>query len=148
MAQNESCTYKEGSLPSCAPLALAMVPMQESAEHAYEPAEALEKGTLFPGLDLPFMDYVASGRVEKTPLTELMALDFVAHELALYLNTHPNDGEAFKTWKCFVELAEEGRRRYVEMCGPVTRRDTAMFDSWVWPEDAWPWERRTKGGKG
>ena len=147
MANNDSCTYKEGPLPSCAPLALSAVPSQQSSKPAYDRAEALAKGTLFPGLDLPFMDYVATGPVEDTPLAELMALDFVTQELALYLDTHPDDQEAFETWKSCVALAEEGRKRYVEMCGPVTRRDTAMFDSWVWLEDPWPWNGTGKAGK-
>ncbi len=135
-----TCTYKEGALPSCAPLAVARVPKQSSSKPAYEPGEALVKGTLFPGLDLPFMDYIATGPLENTPLAELMALDFVLQELSLYLDTHQNDTEAFETWKAFTKLAEEGRKRYVEMCGPVTREDTAMFSSWVWPEDPWPWD--------
>lgn len=146
MAQNESCTYKEGPLPSCAPLALGTIPMQTAAEPAYESAEALVRGTLFPGLDLPFMDYVATGTAGNTPMAELMALDFVTQELALYLDTHPNDTEAFETWKCFTELAAEGRERYIRQYGPVQRSDTAAFDSWVWPDTAWPWEGGRKRG--
>ena len=79
MSSKESCTYKEGPLPMCAPLAVPMLAAQQSAEPAYESAAALAKGTLFPGLDLPFMDYIANGPVEDTPLAELMALDFVCH---------------------------------------------------------------------
>jgi len=136
----DTCNYKEGSLPSCAPLATTLVPKQRSSKPAYEANEALVKGTLFPGLDLPFMDYVATGTLENTPLAELMALDFVLQELALYLDTHQNDTEAFETWKTFTKLAKDGRKRYVETCGPVGRKDTAMFSSWVWPDDPWPWD--------
>ena len=146
MENNDSCTYKKGQLPSCAPLAVAMVPMQQSAEPAYDRDEALVRGTLFPGLDLPFMDYVATETLGNTPLAELMALDFVTQELALYLDTHADDREAFETWKAFTELAEEGRRRYVEMCGPIGREETALSASWVWNCDPWPWEYRRKDG--
>ena len=146
MANKESCTYKEGALPACAPLALGTIPMQSDAKPAYEKEEALAKGTLFPGLDLPFMDYVASGPVEDTPLAELMALEFVCQELSLYLDTHRDDQEAFKTWKCFAELAKEGRARYTERFGPICRRDTAAFDSWVWTRGPWPWEFSGKAG--
>ncbi len=146
MANNDSCTYKEGELPSCAPLAVPLVPGQQSSKPAYERDEALAKGTLFPGLDLPFMDYVAAGPADNTPLAELMALDFVTQEMALYLDTHPDDQEAFRTWKSCTALAQEGRKRYVEMYGPITRDETAMFDSWVWPEDPWPWNGSGKVG--
>lgn len=148
MAQNGSCTYKEGPLPSCAPLALGTIPMQQAAEPAYESAEALARGTLFPGLDLPFMDYVATGSAGDTPMAELMALEFVTQELALYLDTHPGDAEAFETWKCFTELAAEGRERYVREYGPVSRAETARSDSWVWVDDPWPWDGRRNGGNG
>lgn len=121
--------------------------MQTQAEPAYDSAEALAKGTLFPGLDLPFMDYVATGPVGNTPLGELMALDFVTQELALYLDTHPDDREAFDTWKAFTRLAAEGRERYVELCGPVTRDETAMFDSWTWAATPFPWVRGRNGGQ-
>lgn len=147
LSKNESCTYKEGPLPSCAPLAAALIPPQQSSEPAFDSAEALAKGTLFPGLDLPFMDYVATGPVENSPMAELMALDFVTQELALYLDTHPDDSEAFKAWKSFTALAKEGRKRYVEMYGPIMRSDTAMCSSWVWPEDPWPWDNCRKAGK-
>ena len=146
LQNNDSCTYKEGSLPSCAPLAVPMLAAQQSSQPAYDSADALAKGTLFPGLDLPFMDYVASCQVEDTPLAELMALDFVCQELALYLDTHPDDKEAFKSWKSFTALAKEGRKRYVQMYGPIRRSDTAQFDSWVWPEDPWPWHAGGKAG--
>lgn len=142
---NDTCSYKEGPLPSCAPLAVAMVPKQQSSKPAYEAAEALAKGTLFPGLDLPFMDYVATGAMDNTPMAELMAIDFVLQELSLYLDTHQDDKEAFETWKAFQKLAAEGRKRYIEMCGPILRKDTALFSSWIWPDDPWPWD--TSSGK-
>ena len=148
MASKESCTYKEGRLPVCGPLAVGTIPMQSASTPAFEKEEALVKGTLFPGLDLPFMDYVAPGPLEETPLTELMALEFVCQELALYLDTHSDDQEAFQTWKCFTELVEEGRRRYVERFGPIARRDTAASDSWVWATESWPWDYMGRVGEG
>ena len=148
LAKNDSCTYKEGPLPDCAPLAVGTIPMQQCSEPAFEKDEALVKGTLFPGLDLPFMDYVATGTLENTPLYELMALDFVTQELALYLDTHADDKQAFETWKCFKALAEEGRQRYAQQYGPLTRGQTAMFESWVWPDEPWPWEFLANGGNG
>ena len=53
---DNNCDFKNGSLPSCAPLAMAYVPMQECVKPTYNTAEALSRGTLFPGLDLPFMN--------------------------------------------------------------------------------------------
>ncbi len=142
-----ACEYTQGPLPGCAPLALSMIPTQQSYLPAYDPEEALAKGTLFPGLDLPFMSYVAKGTAQRTPQTELMALDFVTHELALYLDTHADDEEAFRAWKGFVALSGEARRRYRELYGPVMVKDTADCSDWAWINEPWPWEPGTgKGG--
>lgn len=49
-----SCTYKQGSLPECAPLALSQIPPQQSSEPAYKSAEALSREAHFsPGLICP-----------------------------------------------------------------------------------------------
>ena len=55
---NRRNAYKYGSLPENAPLAMAYVPMQKSVSPSYDTCEALSRGTLFPGLDLPFMNIV------------------------------------------------------------------------------------------
>ena len=93
------CSTKNGMLPSCAPLAMAYVPMQESIKPSYSTAEALSRGTLFPELDLPFMNMVNTADLSGTPLGEVMALQFVCHELHLYLDTHKDDTEAFMMLK-------------------------------------------------
>ena len=71
----DKCNFKQGSLPECAPLALAQTPMQQSNEPAYDRRMALARGTLFPGLDLPFMNMVNKPGDLSTPLCELMAMD-------------------------------------------------------------------------
>ena len=73
----DKCNFKQGPLPECAPLALAQTPMQQSNEPAYDRRMALARGTLFPGLDLPFMNMVNKPGDLSTPLCELMAMDFV-----------------------------------------------------------------------
>ena len=95
--------YRTGTLPESFPLATALTPIQRSVNPAYEPQEALSKGTLFPGLDLPFMN-VVNGDLPSTPLTELMAIDFVKDELELYLDTHADDSEAFELYQSFLSV--------------------------------------------
>ncbi len=138
---NEKCSNKQGPMPACAPLALPLIAQQQGHLPVFEPEEALAKGTLFPGLDLPFMNFIAKGPVQRTPLTELMALDFVSHELALYLDTHEDDHEAFRAWKAFAALAGEAQRRYRELFGPVEVYQTTDCPEWTWVNDPWPWEQ-------
>ena len=135
------CGYKSGSLPgACAPLAMAYVPMQTSASPAYDPDMALQRGTLFPGLDLPFMNMVNSGDMENTPQNELMSMCFAVNELNLYLDTHPEDKEAFEAYKELMKLRKEARRRYVELYGPVMQSDMMDMDSYTWLKEPWPWD--------
>ena len=143
--ENTDCTYKQGSLPGCAPLGLASMPAQQSSQPAYENAEALSRGTLFPGLDLPFMNIVNKMPAKTTPLRELMALDFVCNELALYLDTHPSDSEAFATYQSMLKLYEEGRNTYAAEYGPLQRSDMAYAPSFNWPNDPWPWDYVKEG---
>ena len=142
---NARCSYRNGALPSCAPLARAYVPMQQSSAPQYDPADALKRGTLFPGLDLPFMNLVNMEDVSGTPLGEVMALCFASHELQLYLDTHPKDAEAFALLKSVLALAAEAKRRYVAKYGPLNPDDLQQSESFDWLEDPWPWMDRRKG---
>ena len=136
---NNGASYRTGSLPPEAPLAVAYVPMQNAAEPSYESLDALSKGTLFPGLDLPFMN-VLNKTVANTPLTELMAIDFVVDELELYLDTHGDDMEAFEMYQTFLALKQEAHQRYVKMCGPITQCDMLGMKDYAWLNNPWPWE--------
>ena len=115
--------YRTGSLPDRFPLATALTPMQDSADPAYESSEALSRGTLFPGLDLPFMN-----------------VDFVVHELGLYLDTHAEDDEAFALFQSFLAMQKEARRRIIEICGPMKKTDLIGADRYTWLLDPWPWD--------
>ena len=83
-----AANYRSGRLPTVAPLANAFVPFQEEKPPRYEARKGLIRGTLFPGLDLPFLGMVNQKEKPVTPLSELQALGFAIQELALYLDTH------------------------------------------------------------
>ncbi len=140
MDDNNGCGYKNGSLPECASLAMAYVPMQQSVEPVYNTAQALSRGTLFPGLDLPFMSMINTGDLTGTPLGEIMALDFVAHELSLYLDTHGDDDEAFALYKNILNLSTTAKEKYVKLYGPLTHADLGQAQSYTWLKNPWPWD--------
>ena len=144
--QPVSCGTKCGPLPDCAPLAVTVVPGQTSSKPKYESDEALARGTLFPGLDLPLGNIVNSD-VPDVPLAELMALDFAAHDLSLYLDTHPSDQEAFETYKDLLALSEEGKQRYARLYGPICKTDLKNDARYTWMNGPWPWEYVGKAGK-
>ena len=57
----------------------------------------------------------------------------------------PRDQEAFELFQKYAALAEEGKRRYEAMYGPLTQRAAAMDASYQWLNDPWPWEYDQKG---
>lgn len=141
----KQCDSKRGPLPECAPLAMSFTPPQQSSEPAYESKVALSRGTLFPGLDLPFMNVVNKPEGLSTPLCELMALDFVVQELKLYLDTHPDDDEAFEALKTCIRMSIEGQNRYVEQYGPISFDDVRFSERYNWVDAPWPWQIGKEG---
>jgi spore coat protein JB len=129
----------QGSLPPCGDLASPYVPMLEPLPERYSYTDALNNGTLFPALNLPFHLKVNAANVVNTPLNELQALEFVIAELGLYLDTHSDDEEAFYVYKKYVELEKKARDAYVRNKGPLFQTESAQHDSFAWVRDPWPW---------
>lgn len=141
------CGDNCGTLPECAPLAVPYVPYQQTCPKRYSQADALNNGTLFPGLNLPFHLKVDARNVVNGHLAELQALEFVLVELGLYLDTHQGDTEAFELFKQYVALEKEAREKYEAMHGPLFQKAAANEKSWAsWLKDPWPWNY-TEGGK-
>ncbi len=136
------CGVDRGTLPGkCAPLAFAYVPTQDANPVRYSRMEALETGTLFPGLNLPFKEAIQRRtQLSNTALVELMALDFATQELGLYLTTHAQDREALQLYWSYVQLSKEGREKYQEMYGPLLETDLTPEDGFAWLSDPWPWD--------
>lgn len=128
-----------GRLPASAPLANPYVPFQLEDPPKYEPRKAFVRGTLFPGLDLPFMGLINKNEKPVTPLTELQTMAFVIQELALYLNTHRDDTEALEMYRQYQQLYNKGRETYEKMCGPLTHMSLTE-GGYRWLNDPWPWE--------
>ena len=134
-----SCPDHNGTLPSCAGLAVPYVPFQQDATQKYSQSEALSNGTLFPGLNLPFHLAVDGSALPATPLAELQALEFVILELGLYLDTHKDDTEAFNMFKQFSAMEKAAKAAYESKYGPITKETAAAADSYQWLSDPWPW---------
>ena len=136
-----SCGAGTGALPKCAPLAFPYIPMQKQNPPRFSRAEALQTGTLFPGLNLPFKAAIqAKTKLANTAMVELMALDFAIRELNLYLDTHSNDQEVLQLYWSYLKLAKEGREKYESMYGPLMSTTLTPEDGYAWLKDPWPWE--------
>lgn len=130
----------QGRLPAMAPLANPYVPFQLENPPKYEARKGLVRGTLFPGLDLPFMGMVNKKEKPVTPLSELQALGFAVHELALYLDTHRDDREALELYRSYQQLYSHCAEEYQRKFGPLNHRNINDSQQYEWLDDPWPWE--------
>ena len=137
-----ACSAEHGTLPGCcAPMVFPYIPMQEQNPVRFSRMEALQTGTLFPGLDLPFKAAIqARTKLPNTALIELMALDFAIQELGLYLTTHSADQEVLQLYWSYIKLAQEGREKYQKLYGPLLQTDLTPEDGFAWLKDPWPWD--------
>ena len=129
----------EGRMPAMAPLANPYVPFQLENPPKYEPRKALIRGTLFPGLDLPFMGMVNKTEKPVTPMTDMQVLAFIIQELALYLDTHREDQEALEMYQAYQRMYHKCMTEYTAKCGPMNHR-TPTEGPYRWLDDPWPWE--------
>ena len=138
--RNQDRSYMEGVLPCMAPLATPYVPFQQEDPPRYEPRKALIRGTLYPGLDLPFMGMVNQREKNPTPKNSLQTLAFAIQELALYLDTHPQDKKALEQYRQQQNQYHEAVMEYGQKCGPMTHFMPMNDDAYSWISDPWPWD--------
>lgn len=72
-------------------------------------------------------------------LRAVMAADFTAGDLHLYLNTHPNDYRAVMIFVCAIQRAKQLRDYFERMYGPLTASASNSYP-WPWINSPWPWE--------
>ena len=127
----------EGRLPALAPLANPYVPFQLENPPRYEAGKGIIRGTLYQGLDLPFMGEENTRPLPDTPMANLQMLGFAIQELALYLDTHREDREALEQYRAYQQMY----RRIAEAQGrPLTHMSPGKGDEYQWLDDPWPWE--------
>jgi len=131
---------REGLLPALAPLANPYVPFQKDNPPKYEAQKGLVRGTLFPGLDLPFMGMVNQKNLPVTPMTEMQALGFAIQELALYLDTHRDDSEALELYRSYQQMYMKCSQKWGNHHGPLNHHTASDSKRYNWLDDPWPWE--------
>ena len=129
-----------GRLPASAPLANPYVPFQHENPPMYEARKGLIRGTLYPGLELPFMGRVNGQNLPVTPLSELQALAFAIQELALYLDTHREDTEALELYQAYQEMYHKCMMEYNKNRTPLNHGIPTEGKCYRWLDDPWPWE--------
>lgn len=140
MRTEMACSEAHGVLPACAPLANPYVPFQQGHASTYQAPTGLIRGTLYPGLDLPFMGMVNQSEKKNTPKNQMQALHFAITELGLYLDTHAEDTEALELFNQYVEQYGEALQMYEQNHGAVNQMAAGMTGRYDWIDGPWPWD--------
>ncbi len=74
----------------------------------------------------------------KEMLKKIKCLKFAVVELALYLDTHPNDTKALCLHNKYSKELKEICDKYQKVYGPLTIEYPC--NKWRWLEEPWPWE--------
>ena len=73
-------------------------------------------------------------------LSMIKGYQFSIIELALYLDTHPEDEKAIYMHKNYTNILKELIDKYQKKYGPLTIN--CPCNKWRWIDKPWPWERK------
>ncbi len=72
-------------------------------------------------------------------IKKIATYQFAAHDLQLYLDTHPGDTATMEQMQRYEEMAEPLIRQYEAQYGALTKRGEDG-NNWDWIKAPWPWE--------
>lgn len=78
---------------------------------------------------------------EERMLHGIMQLQVAINDLALYLDTHPNDPVALYKHKEYSTQLRKLRNDYEMLFGPLNVYSVETGDYWRYINGPWPWER-------
>ena len=73
-------------------------------------------------------------------LTKVDAYCFAAHDVALYLDTHPNDQEMIRLYDSLNGEVKKVTREYENKFGPLLKNGATGYP-WTWNNSPWPLEK-------
>lgn len=100
----------------------------------------IEAGTYVPYKNMTYIKPVINNERQKT-LYKLQEIAFAAHELNLYLDTHPNDANAIRLYNEYNKQEKMLNDEYERKYGPVDLSDSEglSMTPWAWIKEPWPW---------
>ena len=76
-------------------------------------------------------------------LKRLTMLDFMAVDMQLFLDTHPDDTNAIAKYNSIIREADNLRAQYEKSVGPLfTFRSDSPTENFQRVDNPWPWENK------
>ena len=67
-------------------------------------------------------------------------MGFMTDDIRLFLNTHPDCGEALCALKYYMGAERELKENYEKRFGPLTLEGVEKHGCYSWTDGPWPWE--------
>ncbi len=113
----------------------------------YNAYDGFIRGNMYPDL---YNQYKISKPFDVEPMNEQAQLltyvdvySFGAHDINLYLDTHPDDKAMIDLYNQYRVESENAIKQYESKFGPlfVSSEATSSYP-WTWNNSPWPWENR------
>lgn len=100
----------------------------------------IQKGTYIPYKNMTYIKPIITNEKEAM-LCKIQEIDFMAHDLNLYLDINPNDAEAIKLYNEYITESKKLTKEYERCYGPInlTSSKTLNMTPWAWIKEPWPW---------
>lgn len=79
-----------------------------------------------------------NNKTREEMLKEIKCYNFAVIELALYLDTHPDDEKAICLHNNYCKTLRDLKDKYQKVYGPLNIYFPC--NKWRWLEEPWPWE--------
>lgn len=73
-------------------------------------------------------------------LRKVQEADFILHDTALFLDTHPENRAALEFYRRYQPYYVEAVAEYEANFGPLSIYDVNTEQGWTWVQGPWPWE--------
>lgn len=110
----------------------------------FDAQEAIVLGNLFKELYMSwngFSNYCLQPENRRQQaLLEVQMFDFVAHEINLYLDTHPKNQRMIQLYHEYVDKANQARENFEKEFGPLFVTNSQSENNFDWIKGPWPWD--------
>jgi len=77
---------------------------------------------------------------QMSALDHVNAVSFAAIDIALFLDTHPDNCEALEKYNYYCNLRNQAVAEYSKRFSPLTLSNACGSKKWDWVNTPWPWE--------
>lgn len=119
---------------------------QEKNPKLFESQEAFMLGNLFKNLYMTYRGFsnycLQPQNARQKALLEVQMYEFIAHELNLFLDMHPDHQRMLSLFHEYTQKAKEASMAFEKQYGPLSVQNSSLQVPFQWIQGPWPWENQ------